>query len=202
MGSKKIDGWAAKNIAERVAKKAFEHLCPGLEQQQQDLAQAHYDAWHNDLNLGAEHVTRLIKLNVIDSYDGCTVEYTDKKRELSVSLGTSGYRYAKGPDDGFGKYLVSVVLIEDAGHIKAMKALAKKIAPLHERRDAMATKIANQITGKTPAYVMKQWPEIRGFIEDYFSLDKGETMIVPFEQLINTYLLALPAPQVEEAQTV
>jgi hypothetical protein len=211
MSQKKIDSWEATNIAKAIAEKAFEHITPPLKQKLSDALEGAYAKTVRDLKLDKQE-TALVEAGVLvktsrvnllfgpgkkedpDVYESATASFAEPLGEDSHTRKSDGSVVANPKP-----YLCSTLRVTDKALIDKVRAIRDELNPWYSKCNQMQLDIRNQITGKSATHVCKTWPEVAGFVRDYFEMTESQGLTVPFESLVRKYLLALPAPEMAEA---
>lgn len=192
MGQKKITYWEAQSIANRIAKKAFEHVVNPLEERLQIELQNVYDTMLHRLNID---VQALRHHKVLGFYSNVNILFDDGDDEGRLVLGENR-RWDKVQEL---PYAFEELSVTDENLIFQAKETNAQLVPLLRKRSEMENDVRGQLSGKSASTVCKNWPEVSGFVRDYFKMVKESDMTVPFESLVAKYLLALPAPETAEA---
>lgn len=195
MSSKKIEWYAAREIATAVAEKAFEHILTPLRKQANEAALDVYKYELATCGIGLtahaelmQHVTRERKGN-LPGCGACTLRYDlphDRDQEFTVKA---------PPNAGFA--LATLYVLSEKG-IADIEAIKTYLQPVEQQAAAMANDVMEQIKGRTVPTVVKAWPEIAPFVYKQLRIDpltRNTPTPVPFQDLINKHLLALPAPE-------
>lgn len=189
MSTKRIKYYESRDIARKIANKAFEHLINPLEQKMKALAE---DATETELMfLGGRE--RLVAAQLLHKSDG----------ELSVAV-----RHPDRSDDtsdiyvkvqiGLGKYGYDAFALVSSSLYDALQPLNEDLLPLLSKHAALFEELHSQLEGKSMVQAIKAWPEAESIIREALGDTSGKPMVQPLEQLLARFLPMLPAPQTEE----
>ena len=180
MAHKKIGTQLASDIAEKIAKKAFEHLIPALEEQLREVGREAYKRVDDDIDLA-----KCAEYSMTYKADNPSVVIKlDKDVVWCGDLGFAGYRYS-----GYGE-----MTIEDGGLYGRAKPLQDRINELCRARRELWRDLESQLRGKSTKAAMEAWPEAADIIASVALVDVGDTMTRPLEALLSRYIPMLAAP--------
>lgn len=186
MSSKKIDYYNSGRIAEKVAAKAFEHLFNPVNDAMKAEARNVYNLVLKDAGVSKGQVVKLKEYGLIDLTSYCFIQFEiEGEDDFRFQLDSEEYEFI-GARVNVPPELQEDLLLAYAPYQRVVKA-----------RNEFETRISCDIRGKTVAGVLKQWPELRGFIEDQYGSQGNAVLTTPFADLIQKYispLMALPSP--------
>jgi hypothetical protein len=123
------------------------------------------------------------------------------KDDVNFSLAVYPQGYEHG---GFGDntrlphpFLFDSLQVQNTAAPASIEAAMAALDPWRKKVAAMADEVAEQITDRTVNLVLKTWPEITPFVCEVMgikALSNTPPAPVPFQELLNKHLLALPAP--------
>lgn len=190
MSTKKIKSWNADNIAEKIAKKAFEHLIGPIEQQQQNLARLVYGKINDEI-----HFSHLISYGVvkdwpdereitvfIDVYNGSGQEqnlYFESRENEPVCTPIGWNQHFKYTDDEV---------------FDLASELQERLTPLEVKRHELKNTLKLQLVDKTVKQAVTAWPEAASIIYDIMGVEGPKAFVTPLEELLARFLPMLPAP--------
>ena len=201
----RISQTVAQIIARKVANAAFEHIAKPLVKKSDGLVIHHYKTFFASLdtktldalnNSGlinpVENSTDLDAILVAEEFKEdesrkyrlrvhCELDASDMVTRLST-------RYASAP-------LIHIPLVE----FEKVQAVLSEIEDKRNKHSALAAEVADQITGKSIATVVKNWPEIESFVLECYEIHNPDGMVTPFSSVLSKYLPALPAPETKES---
>ena len=185
MAHKKIGTQLASDIAEKIAKKAFEHLIPALEEQLREVGREAYKRIDDDIDL-----VKCAEYGLIDKseYPGVKIRL-DKDVVWCGKLGFVGYRHT-----GYGE-----MTIEDAGLYGRAKPLQDRINELCRARRELERDLESQLRGKSTKAAIEAWPEAAEIIASAAEVDVANTMTRPLEVLLSRHIPMLAAPNTQGA---
>lgn len=190
MSKSKISWYNARAIANAVAEKAFEHvLTPAREHMHQVALTVYFT------ELAACGVTKEIHAKLAaciprannDSWPCKLYWHMPEDRDQAYTLHT---------DDKIPLAFNAWNLALDSSKDVLYQA-HKDAEPIAQRAAAMAEEVCNQLKDRSVHIVVKTWPEIAPFVYAELRIDPLKSNApapVPFQDLINRHLLALPAP--------
>lgn len=197
----RISKSAAQAIAEKVANAAFEHIVKLIIKRRSDLIIHHYTTFFSSLDIktlealdnarSIELIRNSTYLNAIlvaeefkedesKNYKlrvHCELDASDRVTRLST-------RHASAP-------LIHIPLVE----FEKVQAVLSEIEDKRNKHSALAAEVVEQITGKSIATVVKNWPEIESFVLECYEIHNPDGMVTPFSSVLSKYLPALPAPE-------
>lgn len=198
MSKTRIQDYTAKRIGNAVARKAFAHMTDPLEETLRASLEAAY--WQEMQDCGitrAAHDALLARRAY--KYQRCELRWLKDDVGYDLDAYVKGYVYDHRVDNSHLPYL----FMFDGLHTKNMDTLVPVKAAFEARQPwakkigAMADEIAQQITDRTITVVVKAWPEIAPFVYEILDIKAPSNTPptpVPFQELLNKHLLALPAP--------
>lgn len=175
--ARKLKYWQADHIARRVADKAFEHLLPTAEEAIRAVSNEIYTAC-----LARMGVTEPLKPNEpFKLYTYCTVRFSNDRL----------FHLDNDDKDTFISYELYVPTNMEAEYAN----IIDQYFTLIKSKNELLAHIDSVLSDKTIPVILKEWPEIREFIEDETGLKEAGALIKPFSALLEKYLppLALPA---------
>ena len=185
MAHKKIGRQLALDIAEKIAKKAFEHLIPVLEEQLREIGREAYKRIDDDVDLA-----KCAEYGMIYKTDNPGVRIKIDKNVVSCNdLGFAGYRHS-GYDE---------MTIEDAGLYARAKPIKDRIGELRNAQRELMRDLESQLHGKSTKAAMEAWPEAAEIIASAAEVDVDNTMTRPLEVLLSRYIPMLAAPNTQGA---
>lgn len=198
----RISQTVAHIISRKVANAAFEHIAKPLFKKSEDLVIHHYKTFFASLDtktLDALNNSGLIT-TVENSTDFDVILVAEEFKEDE----SRNYRLRVHcePDASAGVTRLSarsapyihVPLVE----FEKVKAVMAEIEANRAKHSALAAEVVEQITGKSIATVVKNWPEIESFVLECYEIHNPDGMVTPFSSVLSKYLPALPAPAAEE----
>ena len=199
MSKSRIESWYAGRIGNAVARKAFAHMTNPLEETLRAALEAAYWQEMTDCGITRKAHDALKELRR-DGYLHTTLVWatpTDADRAFEVWVkGFSHDRYADNsqlPRIFMGQRLY----MKNMDTLVPVEAAMQALAPWNEKIRAMADEVSEQIKNRTVTVVLKAWPEIKPFVYEVMDIeekDNSSPTPVPFQELLNKHLLALPAP--------
>lgn len=187
MSTKKIKWHEARNIGQKIARKAFAHILDPLEAEYKRAAQGVYNFTLAEIGLTP---ARLMELGLCT--DGSSVTIT-----LSNGNGNEIEVHYDAPDKELKvirPYGYNGFNIESETLYHQMVSILSRLKPFTDKRDALADELQSQVDGKTVTQAMKNWPEAADIIADIMQVGVP-AMTIPLEQLLARFLPALPAPK-------
>lgn len=188
--TKKIGWYNARNIAQAVAEKAFEHIFNPVNDELKAVAQAAYTNMVS--NLDYKTVKILSDAHVLNQRNVCNVKFSHaepNQTDIEVVIGDE--MSAETP------YITSVIFVVDALSTHKANEVNACLVPIEQARRSLATRVQEDIDGKTVPSVCKLWPEIAPFVNEETGITDKPELEVPFGDLIKRYMqpfAALPAP--------
>ena len=198
MSSKRIEKWHANNIGRAVAKKAFAHVIDPLEENLRAALEAAY--WQELQDCGITRTTHdALLARRACKYQRCTLQWLKDDVTFSLPVYPQGYEHNGFVDNTDQPYLFMFdnLHVQNTTSPAPIEAAMVALEPWRKKVNAMASEIAEQIDGRTVSLVLKTWPEISTFVCEVMGIDKPQNTAptpVPFQELLNKHLLALPAP--------
>lgn len=199
MSKSRIESWYASRIGNAVARKAFAHMTDPLEETLRAALEAAYWQEIKDCGITRKAHDALIERRR-DGYLCTTLLWTtatDADRAFEVWVkGFSHDSYADNsqlPRIFMGQRLY----MKNMDTLVPVEAAMQALAPWNEKIRAMADEVSEQIKNRTVTVVLKAWPEIKPFVYEVMGIeekDNSSPTPVPFQELLNKHLLALPAP--------
>lgn len=187
--SSRINRWDASKIAGKISELAFAHLYAPIQAKRVAIAQQAYDAITIKLCLNDNETLRMFKqYGVIDLKDSTTIKITCPSDDIEVEL-TSNSCNMIGTDRW------SSLTFESQELFDQLSELDKALQPLEEKRSDLRAEIAEQIEGKSPATVLKNWPEAAEIITEVTGYKSKKAIVVPLSDLLARFLPMLPAPK-------
>jgi len=186
MSAQKITEHEARDIAYKIAARAFEHLVDPVEKELNGYGCQAYAALVEGIG-GEDTVRKLvafklgeysksIKIEVIDGQGNET--YVNYRVETDSLLSTHRW--------------TSPELVNGTLHMHIVDAQTRLNALTHKRNLLGAT-LQTQMQGKSAKSVLKAWPEAAEFVEERFGVSSDSTTLVaPLEALLARFLPALP----------
>lgn len=194
MSTKKIKHYEARNIADLIADKAFEHLVTPLRKKLNEMAESVYRTMFEKHNfeelreLGIMQKNNRVLITVRPVNASCDSD------DVTVWLGNA--------DDENETYLTPAswhchsLVWRDDRVSDLMRETSEQLRPFTIRRNALQEELLRQLEGKTVTQALKAWPEAAQFITQVCG-GSCVPMTIPLEQLLAKFLLMLPAPQPE-----
>ena len=198
MSNKRIESWKAKRIGQAVARKAFAHVTDPLEETLRAALEAAY--WQEMTDCGITRKAHdALKERRAYRYQRCELRWLKDDVNFSLAVYPQGYEH-----NGFGDntslphpFLFDSLQVQNTAAPASIEAAMAALDPWRKKVAAMADEVAAQITDRTVNLVRKTWPEITPFVCEVMgikALSNTPPAPVPFEELLNKHLLALPAP--------
>lgn len=197
----RISKSAAQAIAEKVANAAFEHIVKLIIKRRSDLIIHHYTTFFSSLDiktLEALDNARSIELIRNSTYLNAILVAEEFKEDESKNY---KLRVACNPDSSAGITTLSslyssmptiyIPLVE----FEKVKEATAELEAQRAKHKALVDEVADQITGKSIATVVKNWPEIESFVLECYEIHNPDGMVTPFSSVLSKYLPALPAPE-------
>lgn len=185
MAHKKIGTQLASDIAEKIAKKAFEHLIPALEEQLREVGREAYKRIDDDIDLA-----KCAEYGMTYKADNPGVRIKlDEDVVLCGNLGFAGYRYSN-----YGE-----MTIKDAGLYARAKPIHGRLSALRNAQRDLMRDLESQLHGKSTKAAMEAWPEAAEIIASAAEVDVDNTMTRPLEVLLSRYIPMLAAPNTQGA---
>ena len=183
MAHKKIGTQLASDIAEKIAKKAFEHLIPVLEEQLREIGREAYKRIDDDVDLA-----KCAEYGMTYKTDNPGVRIKlDKGEVWCGALGFAGYRYSN-----YGE-----MTIKDAGLYARAKPIHSRLSALRSALWELKRDLESQLRGKSTKAAIEAWPEAAEIIASAAEVDVANTMTRPLEVLLSRYIPMLAAPVAE-----
>jgi hypothetical protein len=180
MAHKKIGTQLASDIAERIAKKAFEHLIPTLEEQLREIGREAYKRIDDNVDLA-----KCAEYGLCHKDSHPTVKIRLVKDEVVCGdLGFVGYNINR----------FDYLTIEDAGLYGQAQPIRKRLNELRNAQHGLKRDLESQLRGKSTKAAMEAWPEAAGIIASVADVDVGNTMTRPLDALLSRYIPMLSAP--------
>lgn len=185
MSSKKISKDASRTISGRIAKKAFEHLIPALEEQVKQLGIEASEKLHSQID-----ASLLRKLNIVQGDTNTMRIWVYSRAE---DLGNESRKVnLDGP--GWSASHWNAVSIVDADLAARASVVIERLQDLCKKRSALAQELCEQCIGKTVKAALAAWPEAADIISDVTDVPLTQGFVSPLENLLAKFLPMLPAP--------
>lgn len=199
MSKSRIESWNANRIGNAVAMKAFAHMTAPLEENLRAALEAAY--WQEIAECGltrAAHDALIARRAT--GYQRITLAWhTPKDSNRAFDVWVKGYEHGHNKDNSDlpRPFLCERLQMKNMATLVPVDAAMEALTPWNAKINAMAGDIAKQTNGRTVTVVLKAWPEIKPFVYEIMGITPPENSTptpVPFQELLNKHLLALPAP--------
>lgn len=199
MSSNRIKNWTANRIGNAVAMQAFAHMTAPLEENLRAALEAAYWQEITDCGLTRKAHEALIARRTTGYQRVTLVWKTPEGNDHAFDVWVKGYEHGHNKDNSDLPYpfLCDRLHMQNMDTLVQVEAAREALAPWNKKIHAMADDIAKQIDGRTVTVVLKAWPEIKPFVYEIMDITPPENSTptpVPFQDLLNRHLLALPAP--------
>ena len=199
LSKSRIERYTASRIGQAVARKAFAHMTDPLAETLRAALEAAY--WQEMTDCGitrkAHDALMARRGNKFQRVQLCWKPKNDTEYALDAYV--KGYVYDHRVDNSHLPYpfLCENLHMQNMDTLVPVKAAFEARQPWAKKIGAMADEIAQQITDRTITVVVKAWPEIAPFVYEIMDIKAPSNTPptpVPFQELLNKHLLALPAP--------
>lgn len=199
MSKSRIANWNANRIGNAVAQKAFAHMTAPLEENLRAALEAAY--WQEITDCGitrAAHDALIARRTT--GYQRVTLVWrTRKDSDHAFDVWVKGFEHGHNKDNSDlpRPFLCERLNMKNMDTLVPVEAAMEALAPWNKKIRAMRDDICKQIDGRTVTVVLKAWPEIKSFVYTEMDITPPENSTptpVPFQDLLNKHLLALPAP--------
>ncbi|NJO01147.1 MAG: hypothetical protein HC880_05115 [Bacteroidia bacterium] len=186
MKKRKIKYYEALQIAEAVSEKAFDHLTRPFKIELSKIAQLIY----------AEIEVK------VDLFYLEKIGYAVSRDKLIVNI-----KHLKFEEEqqaiAYGKFLVPSTYSEGVTVInddwwEQVEKIRERLNPLLIKQRGLEDSLRIRLSDKLTTTVVKAWPELVPFINDFYGESNDDELIVPFENLLGQFLPMLPAPKENE----
>lgn len=200
MSSKRIESWNASAIGKAVAEKAFDHITAPLRENLRAALEHAY--WHELSTLGLTrevHDKLLLARGDGGNHNVELVWKTPQDSHHDFRLWCKEFKHGHNKDNSKTPtpFTFRRLCMKDKTTLVPVEASVLALRPWDAKINAMAEDIAKQINGRTVTVVLKAWPEIKPFVYEVLGIEElffSSPTPVPFQDLLNRHLLALPAP--------
>lgn len=183
MSTKKINWHRARDIAEAISKKAFEHLTAPLEQQLEAHAKSLVQATFSE-----EMLALLFKTKVLDrTENNARVEILPHTYEVP-----EGHELSLSCAIGFRTNTYHELTLYSTEYYELMLPIQKQYHELTAKRNELYETLKGQVEGKTVKAAVAAWPEAAPIIYKVMAIDEPTPMTQPLEVLLARFLPMLP----------
>jgi hypothetical protein len=199
MSKSRVESWNASRIGEAVAKKAFAHMTDPLDAVLRDALEAAYWQEIADCGLTRKAHDALLARRTTGYQHTTLVWRTPEDNDRAFEVWVKGFEHGHNKDNSDlpSPFLCQRLYMHNKDTLVPVEAAMDALRPWNEKKSVMANEIAVQIKDRTVTVVLKAWPEIKPFVYDIMGITPPENASptpVPFQDLLNKHLLALPAP--------
>lgn len=183
--------WKLRDVAQAIAKKAFEHLTAPLEAEEHALTDALYKSIIKDAKLTAASISKLVQCGLVQRAQNCTIEVSDTSGNLT--------RISTHAPDDTEEYLSGagyVLEVESNEYYDRAQDILTRKNRLGEKMDELVDELTKQLDGRSTKEVMTKWPEAWPVVAEELGIKLDQPdLFVPLERLLAKFLPALPAPK-------
>lgn len=180
----KISKYQAQEIARLISHKAFEHLIKPYQAHQHQLA---IEVYGEFLKIFDGYIDKLEECHLISKSKRVSITVKNKAGQ-ECNIQTIG-EYTCYEKNGWG----ALEILNDA-YYDLVVNVTSEINKLNHKRYELEKAIQAQCQGKSPASVMKAWPEAGEILTSVMGSIEGGSLTAPLESLLARFLPMLPAP--------